>query len=188
MSTSPGELDGSVSVAVTDQSWTLDAVSTCGPCPPVHGSWLTPSRSGDDCCPAANPGAWPEDAPAFQDPQPLTLDDALPGQLSVNAPPANTGIDAVGAAADADCVGVGLAFATEGPVFVTLGILARIPVEIATGEPADWGEVLTVGEPLPVGAAAPQPAAAPMMTGRRAEAPITLRVRSRMPVLIASIP
>jgi hypothetical protein len=62
-----------VSVTVTDQCWNDDALIACGPWPPDHGSWLTPSRFGDDCCPAAKPGAWPEDGPAAQEPQPGAL-------------------------------------------------------------------------------------------------------------------
>jgi hypothetical protein len=65
-----------VSVAVTDQSWKEDADMTWGPWLPVHGSWLTPRKFEDDCCPARNPGASPEDGPAFQEPQPGALLDA----------------------------------------------------------------------------------------------------------------
>jgi hypothetical protein len=101
-----------VSVAVTDQSWNEDAVSTCGPAEPVHGSWLTPSRFGDACCPVAKPGAWPEDAPASQEPQPDVLVDPLAGQLAVYAVPpvgACDGVcDAVGSVVGADVVGAGV--------------------------------------------------------------------------------
>jgi hypothetical protein len=146
-----------VSVAVTDQSWKEDADRTCGPWLPLHGSWLTPRKFVDDCWPARKPGAWPEDGPAFQEPQPDALVDARAAQLAVNtARPAGArdgaGADLVragvaGSATRADLAGAGDVRAAVGRAFGAP--LVGLPVVVAVGLVAavDIGVAATVGKP-----------------------------------------
>ena len=160
---------------------------------------MTPSRSGDDCCPAAKPGACPEDAPAFHEPQPLALEDALAGQLAVNAPPDNAGADVAGAAAGAEDVGVGAAvwvgaaadgvadgwvvgdWVAGGRVGLVLGLpFVAVGAGLPEADTVDVGMLAVVtavvGE-LPAVVVTLQPASVPTMR----DAPITMRVALRRP-------
>lgn len=145
---------------------------------------MTPSRSGDDCCPAAKPGAWPEDGPAFTEPQPGALVDPCSGQLSVVPAPDTVGAGAgvvgagavvAGGAAVGEADPVGWVFAAAGLVADPVGwVFASVGVDTITGElPRVEAVADGVGAPLPAGAATPQPAAIPMTT-REAKALITI--------------
>ena len=160
MSTSPGESAGSLSVTVTDQFAKDDAFSTCGPCEPDHGSWLMPWKFADDCCPAAKPGAWPDDGPASHDPQPAALVDARAGQLAAIAIPGKSDCVEVGTDGDDDA-------GADGPGAVAVGT----PVGIAGGGAASWewgaSDGAAVGVPVvgvPV-VGVPSPASPPPSPG-----------------------
>jgi hypothetical protein len=151
---------------------------------------LTPRKFGDDFCPAANPGAWPEEGPASHEPQPGALVDACSGQLAVNAVPAGGGGAGVGGGATGAVVAgedgaAALDGATAGRVFLGLA-LARfewcflaIGAEVPTVGAVRLGVVAKFGEVLPGAGAFPQPAAI-AMSGRRAKAPMTMRVILRL--------
>jgi hypothetical protein len=126
---------------------------------------------GDDCCPAAKPGAWPESGPASQEPQPDALGDALAGQLAVNATPRTGGCAGVvfpfGAVADRlgltvvfDAVGTGLPVARA----MDIGVGAVVMTAIA-------------GALSAVDAGFPQPTASPTIR----EAPVMMRAALRPP-------
>ena len=72
---------------------------------------MIPSRFGIDCCPAAKPGACPEDAPSSKEPQPDALVDAWDAQVAETATPPPGACDpvcdgAVGSVAGADPAGM----------------------------------------------------------------------------------
>lgn len=147
---------------------------------------MTPSRSGADCCPAANPGAWPEDGPAFTEPQPGALVDPWSGQLSVVPAPdtvgAGAGVVGAGVVGAGAVVAGGAAVGEADPVFAADGLVAdpvgwvfaSVGVDTITGELPNVEAVAAgVGTPLPAGAATPQPAAIPTTT-RDAKALITI--------------
>jgi hypothetical protein len=112
----------------------------------------------------------------------------------VNAPPANAGIDVVGAAADADCDGVGAAtwvgaaadgvaggWVAGGRVGLVLGLpFVAVGAGLLEAGAVDVGMVAVVtavvGE-LPAVVVTLQPASTPTMR----EAPITMRVALRRP-------